>query len=222
MSVVRAEVTKPCSRQTSRRTAARVSEKVGRCLRYQALMAVARRAWGVSCFPSRVTSEGRPSRQGASGAQLPCRPGQAGHDRVAPSRNRSVARGRGRPLRSRRVRRWRDRLSGRASSTGRPRLQLRSVAHAWDVPRLEKQQLSQRKCVGSYDPKQRLAICDDWVTGGRRSSNAFLVCSDHTQGHMIQGRLDLHRDYTSLTNVITTPTQLSARRLSGDGQGKDQ
>jgi len=38
------DVTKPCSLQISRRTAASVSEKVGRCLRYQALVAVARRA----------------------------------------------------------------------------------------------------------------------------------------------------------------------------------
>ena len=38
------DVTKPCSLQISRRTAASVSEKVGRCLRYQALVAVAWRA----------------------------------------------------------------------------------------------------------------------------------------------------------------------------------
>jgi len=32
MSVARVEVTKPCSRQICRRTAASVSENVGRCL----------------------------------------------------------------------------------------------------------------------------------------------------------------------------------------------
>ena len=36
------DMAKPCSRQNSRRTAASVSEKVGRRLRYQALFATAR------------------------------------------------------------------------------------------------------------------------------------------------------------------------------------
>ena len=64
MLAVRAEVTKPCLRQSWRRTAASVSEKVGRRLRYQALAAVARRVCGVSCLPSRVTKENKPSKQG--------------------------------------------------------------------------------------------------------------------------------------------------------------
>src|SRR3712207_1050905 len=39
------DVRKPCSRQTWRRTAARVSEKVGRGLRYQAAAETRRLAW---------------------------------------------------------------------------------------------------------------------------------------------------------------------------------
>src|ERR1700712_3955958 len=49
-SDARVDVTKPCSRQILRRTAASVSEKVWCCLRYQALVATAWRAWDVSCF----------------------------------------------------------------------------------------------------------------------------------------------------------------------------
>jgi len=43
MLAARLDETKPCSRQSSPRTAASVSAKVGRCLRYQALVVVTRR-----------------------------------------------------------------------------------------------------------------------------------------------------------------------------------
>ncbi len=42
------DVRKPCSRQLSRRTAARVSAQVGRLSRCRAVVATARRAWGLS------------------------------------------------------------------------------------------------------------------------------------------------------------------------------
>ena len=59
-----AEVTTPCSRQTSRRTAANVSEKVGCGLRHHVQVAVAWRISGVSWAASSVVSENRPSRRG--------------------------------------------------------------------------------------------------------------------------------------------------------------
>ncbi len=64
MSEARREVSKPCSRQNSRRTAARVSLKVGCLLRYQAAVATARRARGLRRAASRVTRENRPSKHG--------------------------------------------------------------------------------------------------------------------------------------------------------------
>ncbi|RKK01140.1 hypothetical protein EBE87_27315 [Pseudoroseomonas wenyumeiae] len=47
-----------------RRTAARVSLKVGRSLRYQALLAAALRSEALSWAARRVTSENSPSRHG--------------------------------------------------------------------------------------------------------------------------------------------------------------
>src|SRR5919202_2029648 len=61
---VRRDVRKPCSRQSWRRTAARVSAKVGRRLRYQAAAETWSRAWRLRRAASRVTTENRPSRQG--------------------------------------------------------------------------------------------------------------------------------------------------------------
>jgi hypothetical protein len=58
------DVSKPCSRQTSRRTAASVSLKVGCFLRCQAAVATARRAGALSRVARSVTSENRPSKQG--------------------------------------------------------------------------------------------------------------------------------------------------------------
>ncbi len=58
------EVSKPCSDQTCRRTAARVSEKVGCFLRYQAAVDTRRRARWSRRAASRVTTENSPSRQG--------------------------------------------------------------------------------------------------------------------------------------------------------------
>src|SRR3954469_16062387 len=55
---------KPCSWQKCRRTAASVSLKVGRRLRYQAALITAPRAFGLSCAASKVTRENSPSRQG--------------------------------------------------------------------------------------------------------------------------------------------------------------
>jgi len=68
------DMAKPCSRQNLRRTAASVSEKVGRRLRYQALVETAWRACGVSCAASKVTRENRPSRQGVVRAMALYRP----------------------------------------------------------------------------------------------------------------------------------------------------
>ena len=56
-SPARRDISKPCSRQTWRRTAARVSLKVGRDLRYQALFAAAERSEGLSRAASRATTE---------------------------------------------------------------------------------------------------------------------------------------------------------------------
>ncbi len=55
---------KPCSLQISRRTVARLSAKVGRCLWYQALAET--RSWArlLRRDASRATTENRPSRQG--------------------------------------------------------------------------------------------------------------------------------------------------------------
>src|SRR5215213_5402621 len=58
------EVSKPCSAQIWRRTAARVSEKVGRLLRYQAASETRRRAWWPRRVASSMTTENSPSRQG--------------------------------------------------------------------------------------------------------------------------------------------------------------
>src|SRR3954465_5258975 len=79
---------KPCSWQKCRRTAASVSLKVGRRLRYQAALITAPRAFGLSCAASRVTRENSPSRQGVVramarsaigvGSQRPDAPGSPG------------------------------------------------------------------------------------------------------------------------------------------------
>src|SRR3954452_16218805 len=58
------DVSKPCSRQNCRRTAARVSEKVGSFLRYQAMVKTCRRArCSRRVAASSVTIENSPSRQ---------------------------------------------------------------------------------------------------------------------------------------------------------------
>jgi hypothetical protein len=51
LSTLDPDIEKPCVRQMSRRTAARVSAKVGRCLRYQAAVETAKRA----CLVTRVS-----------------------------------------------------------------------------------------------------------------------------------------------------------------------
>src|SRR3954470_4406178 len=58
------DANKPWSRQICRRTAARVSEKVGRFLWYQAVAETRKQAWWPTWVPSRVTMENSPSRQG--------------------------------------------------------------------------------------------------------------------------------------------------------------
>src|ERR687894_2028044 len=58
------DVIKPCSAQIWRRTAARVSEKVGCSLRYQAVAETRRRAWRSSRVASRATIENSANRQG--------------------------------------------------------------------------------------------------------------------------------------------------------------
>src|SRR5215213_3254074 len=58
------DVIKPCSAQNWRRTAARVSAKVGRSLRYQAVAETRRRAWRSSRVASKATIENSASRQG--------------------------------------------------------------------------------------------------------------------------------------------------------------
>jgi hypothetical protein len=58
------DIEKPCALQISRRTAARVSAKVGCCLRYQAAVETAKRARLVRRVPSNVTMENSASRQG--------------------------------------------------------------------------------------------------------------------------------------------------------------
>ena len=58
------DMTNPYSRQSSRHTAARVSEKVGSCLRCQVLLVAVGRTWGMNCLPSNITSENRQSRHG--------------------------------------------------------------------------------------------------------------------------------------------------------------
>ena len=60
----RPDRSKPCSRQNCRRTAARVSAKVGRGLRYQASVQTAERARRSRRAASSVTIENRASRQG--------------------------------------------------------------------------------------------------------------------------------------------------------------
>src|SRR4051795_3165776 len=60
----RRDVRKPCSAQTRRRTAARVSAKVGRGLRYQAAVQTAERARWSRRAASNATIENSPSRQG--------------------------------------------------------------------------------------------------------------------------------------------------------------
>src|SRR3954447_10406845 len=64
----RRDVSKPCSRHSCRRTAARVSAKVGRGLRYQASVDTAVRAWRSRRAASRDTRENSPSRQGVARA----------------------------------------------------------------------------------------------------------------------------------------------------------
>ena len=58
------EMAKPCSIQIARRTAARVSAKVGRCLWYQALDQTWTRVRQSRRDANRVTIENRPSRHG--------------------------------------------------------------------------------------------------------------------------------------------------------------
>ena len=64
LSVLDWDIEKPCVLQISRRTAARVSAKVGRCLRYQAAVETAKRARLVRHVPSNVTMENSASRHG--------------------------------------------------------------------------------------------------------------------------------------------------------------
>src|SRR3954454_10433350 len=58
---------KPCSHQTCRRTAARVSENVGRFLWYQSVAETRRRAWWPTREPNKVTVDNSPSKQAGRG-----------------------------------------------------------------------------------------------------------------------------------------------------------
>src|SRR5215212_8431623 len=58
------DANQPWSHQICRRTAARVSEKVGRFLWYQAVAETRKQAWWPTWVPSRATMENSPSRQG--------------------------------------------------------------------------------------------------------------------------------------------------------------
>ena len=58
------DATKPCSLQMARRTAAKLSAKVGRCLWYQAAVAACTRRRPSRRDASRATTENRPSRHG--------------------------------------------------------------------------------------------------------------------------------------------------------------
>jgi hypothetical protein len=58
------DVSKPCSTQNCRRTAARASVKVGRGLRYQASVRTAEHALRLRCAASKATIENSASRQG--------------------------------------------------------------------------------------------------------------------------------------------------------------
>lgn len=64
MSTDPRDTAKPCSLQIARRTAARVSAKVGRCLWYQALDRTWTRARPSRRDANRVTIENSPSRHG--------------------------------------------------------------------------------------------------------------------------------------------------------------